>query len=155
MKIQKTTLLLVVVIMSLFLSCRIYKREPFNYLGSEKTKELDFFVKLFKDRVFFKCLNYGYGNDLYFNVTTLMASKDLFNSSDSENFLDKKLIDSLAKRLILNLPPPSVHVEDLKTISDKNFIVSTALSYYESKELDSIAKSEYKKKIKENKKLGF
>ena len=57
-----------------------------------------------------------------------MARKDLFNSSDSENFLDNKLIDSLAKRLILNMPPPSVHVEDLKTISNKNFIVSTALS---------------------------
>jgi hypothetical protein len=104
MKIKKTILLLTAVIMSLLLSCRTYKRVSFNYLGLAKTNEMDFFVKLFKDKVFFKCLNYGYGNDLYFEVTTLMAGKDLFSSSDNENFLDKKLIDSLAKRLILNIP---------------------------------------------------
>ncbi|MCU7614116.1 hypothetical protein N0B16_06670 [Chryseobacterium sp. GMJ5] len=41
----------------------------------------------------------------------------------------------------------------LLSIKGKNSIISTCLSYYESKELASIAQKLYKQKVKEDKKI--
>ena len=66
-------------------------------------------------------------------------------------------IDSLAIKIIQNIPKPIIphcddctdeeEIEELK----KNYICATCLNYYASNELDSIAKIEYKKYLKNDK----
>jgi hypothetical protein len=138
------------------LSCKTYKRNNFAYRSSEKfNKHADkqFFIKQFKDGIFYKCLQHGYGNDLNLQIGQLMAKKDLFSPSDDHDPKIENIQDSLAKNLINDLPPVYLHVEDENTIKGKNFIISTCLSYYESKELNSFAQKLYKEKAKQEKKL--
>ncbi len=45
--------------------------------------------------------------------------------------------------------------ENENEIKGKNFIISTCLSFYESKELNKIVQKYYKRKVKENKKLEY
>lgn len=82
-----------------------------------------------------------------------MAEKDLFSPYD-EPFMpqEESMQDSLAKRIISNMPTPYIHLEDEK-IEGKNFIISSCLNYYESNELNTIIKKLYKQKVKEDKKL--
>ncbi|MDR6922423.1 hypothetical protein [Chryseobacterium sp. 2987] len=82
-----------------------------------------------------------------------MAQKDLFSPSDDPDSKINNIQDSLAKKIINNLPPVYLHVEDESTIKGKNFIISTCLSYYESKELNSLAQKLYKEKVKHEKQI--
>jgi len=137
-------------------SCSVYKRNNFEYRSSEKVNKNSnkhFFTKQFKDGVFYKCLRYGYGENLNFQIGQLMAQKDLFSPSDDPDSTVNNIQDSLAKKIIDNLPPVYLHVEDKSTIKEKNFIISTCLSYYESKELNSFAQKLYKEKVKQEKQI--
>lgn len=82
-----------------------------------------------------------------------MAEKHLFSQSDEPNLKLDSIGEILAKKIINKLPPPYLHVEDEKELIGKSFIISTCLSYYESRDLDSIAQKLYKEKVKEDKKL--
>jgi hypothetical protein len=95
--------------------------------------------------VFYQCIKEGYGNDTIFK---LMEKKDLFNSS--ENYITLKeaeIARIIGKKIIQNLPPPFIKTDD-ENILGKNFISSSCLHSYASKELDSIAKEAYKKYLK-------
>ena len=139
-----------------FLSCSVNERPQFKYRSDKNTKgnEQSFYNKRFRDNVFYKCLQYGYGDSLNLKIGKLMAQKDLFSQSD-EPFTQKEesVQDSLAKKIIKNIPKPYILVEDENSIKDKNFIISTCLSYYESKELSIAIKKEYEEKVKTEKKL--
>ncbi|WP_066434314.1 hypothetical protein [Chryseobacterium sp. CCH4-E10] len=137
------------------LSCSANERPQFHY-RSDRTKKYNdqyFYSKRFRDNIFYKCLQYGYGDSLNFKIGKLMAEKDLFSPYD-EPFMarEESIQDSLAKRVISNMPIPYIHLED-ETIEGKNFIISSCLSYYESNELNIIVKKLYKQKVKEDKKL--
>lgn len=139
-----------------FLSCSVNERPHFEY-RSDKSKinnAESVYNKRYRDNVFYKCLRYGYGDSLNFKIGKLMTQKDLFSPSD-EPFTQKEesIQDSLAKRIMANIPAPYIHVEDESSLDGKNFIISSCLSYYESKELNAIVKKSYKEKIKENKKI--
>ena len=82
-----------------------------------------------------------------------MESKDLFSPSDDFDPRADSIRTLLSKKVITHLPKPYLHVDDEKELIGKNFIISTCLSYYESKELDSIAKKLYKEKVKEDRAL--
>jgi len=152
---KKIKILLLIFTFLLFLSCSVNKRPQFTYRSdkSKKDKEESIYNKRFRDNVFYKCLRHGYGDSLNFKIGKLMAQKDLFSPSD-EPFIQKEesIQDSLAKRVIANIPTPYIHLEDEK-IDGKNFIISSCLSYYESKELNNIAEKRYKEKLKEDQKL--
>ncbi|MDR3024308.1 hypothetical protein [Chryseobacterium sp.] len=138
------------------ISCNAYKRNNFEYRGYEKVnKDSDkrFFTKQFKDDIFYKCLKYGYGESLNFQIGQLMAQKDLFSPSDDHDSKLKKIQDSLAQNIINNLPPVYLHLENENEIKGKNFIISTCLTYYESKELNSFAQKLYREKTKNEKKI--
>ena len=139
-----------------FLSCSVSKRPKFTYRSDknrQKGNEQSFYVKRFKDNVFYKCLQYGYGDSLNLKIGKLMAQKDLFTLVDEPFIEENSIQDSLSKKIITNLPRPYIHVEDENSIKGKNFIISTCLTYYESKELQIIAQKFYRKKAKQDKKL--
>lgn len=139
-----------------FLSCSVSERPKFTYRSDKKQQkgnDESFYTKRFRDNVFYKCLQYGYGDSLNLKIGKLMAQKDLFTPFD-EPFIEEVAIqDSLAKKIMTNLPPPYIHIEDENSIKGKNFIVSTCLSYYESKELQIIAQKFYRKRVEQDKKI--
>jgi hypothetical protein len=63
--------------------------------------------------------------------------------------VSRKLIDSLAKAIPKNIPP-FWHTDEIEN-KDKNVYMCSCLHYYQSKELDKIAKREYKKYRRLNK----
>ncbi|PWN59908.1 hypothetical protein [Chryseobacterium viscerum] len=138
------------------LSCSSKKRPQFVYRNEIKTQgnpDQFFYTKRFRDNVFYKCLQFGYGNSLNIKIGKLMNQKDLFTQYDEPLIKEDSLQNILAKKIIENLPLPYIHVEDKNSIKGKNFIISTCLSYYESRDLNSIAEKMYKEKVKEEKKL--
>ncbi|MGC4129388.1 MAG: hypothetical protein QM564_07465 [Bergeyella sp.] len=138
-----------------FFSCSINEKQKFAYRGvNQKNNAQNFYTKRFRDVVFYKCLRYGYGDNLNMEIGKLMAQKDLFSPSDDDPDLKIDSIQNiLAKKIMSSIPPPYIHLEDEKMLESKNFIISTCLSYYESRDLDSIAKKMYKEKVKQDKKI--
>jgi hypothetical protein len=128
----------------LVLSCNTYKRDKFYYRGQIKSSSMSW-INNFKDEVFYECLKEGYKNDSIFK---LMSKKDLFNTSDGGMTLDDyNSIRILGRKIIKNMPPPYIHIDD-EDISGMNFISASCLHYYASRELDSIAKAAYKNHVK-------
>ncbi|MDR6371299.1 hypothetical protein J2795_002914 [Chryseobacterium bernardetii] len=150
-------LIIPIVSFLLICSCSINERPQFSYRSDRKHKgnEKDFYTKRFKDAVFYKCLQHGYGKDINFKIGKLMAEKDLFTPSDEPFITEDTIQNSLAKQIISNLPPVYMLHENENEIKGKNFIISTCLSFYESKELNKIVQKYYKRKVKENKKLEY
>lgn len=143
--------ILLIGVLYLFSFCSTTKKFKYRSDLSVKTSLKSGFIKQFKDDVFYKCLQEGYGEDLSSKIFNLMKEKDLFSPSDDPNIEIDSIQSKLAKKIILNLSPPYLHTDDEKEIVGKNFIISTCLSYYESKELDSLANIEYEKHLKEEK----
>lgn len=144
-KSMKIKVFLFFIIILNFSCTTTYKREKFYYRGEGKNH----WINTFKEEVFYACLREGYKNDSIFKM---MAKKDFFNFS-GDNF-DYEILDTaevIGKRIIKNMPPPYVKVEDEVDLSRKNFISANCLRYYASRELDSIARIEYKKHLKREK----
>ena len=153
----KIKIIIPIIFFLLVYSCSINERPQFRYRSDRKQKnnEKEFYTKRFRDAVFYKCLQHGYGKDTNFKIGTLMAEKDLFTPSDEPFIIEDKIQDSLAKQIISNLPPVYILNENENEIKGKNFIISTCLSFYESKELNKITQKYYKVKLKEDKKLEY
>lgn len=153
----KIKIIIPIISFLLVYSCSINERPQFRYRSDRKQKnnEKEFYTKRFRDAVFYKCLQHGYGKDTNFKIGTLMAEKDLFTPSDEPFIIEDKIQDSLAKQIISNLPPVYILNENENEIKGKNFIISTCLSFYESKELNKITQKYYKVKLKEDKKLEY
>lgn len=139
-------------------SCSPYKRDSFEYRGNannklnDQQKDKKFYIDNFKDKVFCNCLMEGFKeNKLGDSIFHLMAKKDLFTLSDDIDLKRDSLVKKLGIQVIKNMPPLSVYSEI--DISDKNFVLSSCLRYFESRELDSTAIDYYKKRQKEEKKL--
>lgn len=151
---MKNTIL--ALLLFLICSCSTNGKPRFIYrndIKSQKKAGQLFFSKNFRDEVFYRCLRHGYGDKLDVEIEKLMSEKDLFSINDEPSTKNDSIQDSLARKIIKDLPPPYVHIEDENDLKNKNFIISTCLSYYESRELDSISKRLYKEKVKEDKKL--
>ncbi len=149
--VTKMKVIISIVSFLLIYSCSINKRPQFSYRSDRKQKnnEKEFYIKRFRDAVFYKCLQHGYGDDTNFKIGKIMAEKDLFTPSDEPFIIEDRIQDSLAKRIISNLPPVYILNENENSIKGKNFIISTCLSFYESKELNKIAQKYYKIKLKD------
>lgn len=129
-----------------FSSCTVNKLPRFDYINGSNP-----WIDAFKDRVFVNCLKHSYNND---SVFIIINKKDVYiNPYDGfYDYLEAdkiKFLDSLGNSIPLHIPPPTGLVEG---VGARNFYMCNCLHYYASRELDSIAKKEYKKHIKAMKK---
>lgn len=104
-------------------------------------------ITAFKDQMFFACLKESHPNDTIFN---LISKRDAFNPYEGLGLTNSNKAKELGKKIIQNIPPPKM-CEGCK--DGKNYYMANCLHYYKSKDLDSIANSEYKKFITQQKEL--
>lgn len=139
-----------------FLSCcKIPNQEYFgddfsNREGSEYGKVSNSWITAYKDNVFYSCIREGYKND---TIWLLMDKEDWFNTYDAIDFADIDTAIVIGKKIIRDLPKEIYfNSEEFFNEHDeskhKNYISSTCLHYYISRELDSIAKEAFKKEVK-------
>ena len=117
----------------LFSACSIGRYNKFDYNHSNNP-----WIDDFKDQVFFACLRESYKSDSLFNM---IEKKDAFNPYDGLGPEDFKKIRELAKKFVANMPPPAM-CDGCK--ADVNYYMAHSLHYYASKELDAIARKQYK-----------
>lgn len=122
-------------------SCSKNSYQKFDYNKSDNP-----WIEAFKDNVFFACLKESYKNDTIFK---LIDNRDAFNPYDGLSLDDLNKTKELAKKLVNNMPKAAM-CENCK--EGENYYMSNSLHYYASKELDSIAKEEYKNHLKMQKK---
>jgi hypothetical protein len=142
----------------LITACSTSKRDHFRYRSARDSKlnqeqnYKKFIVDDFKDKVFCACLLEGYkDNKLGDSIFRLMAKKDLFMLSDDMDFKRDSVTKELGRMVIKNMPPPRVHTES--DITGKNFIITSCLRYFDSRELDSIANDYFNKRRREEGRL--
>lgn len=134
---MKKLTLIISILLLIFSSCESYKRTKFDYNKSNNP-----WVEAFKDNVFFACLKESYKNDTIFK---LIDNRDAFNPYDGLSLDDLNKTKELAKKLVNNMPKAAM-CENCK--EGENYYMSNSLHYYASRELDSIAKEEYKNHLK-------
>jgi hypothetical protein len=123
-------------------SCTINSYPKFDYNKSHNP-----WIDAFKDQVFFTSLEESYKSD---TIMKLIQRKDAFNPYDALSLDAINKAKQLGIQLIKNMPPP-VMCESCG--NEKNYFMATALHYYNSRELDSIAKAEFKKYKAHDKKI--
>ncbi len=124
-------------------SCTPSLNPKFDYNQSEKP-----WIDAFKDRVFFAALKDAYKTDTL--IFHLIEQKDALNPYDGLSLDEMKRAEELGKSLIQKMPPPAM-CENCPP--DMNYYMATSLHYYNSWELDSIARKLYKKRVRYDKKV--
>lgn len=79
-----------------------------------------------------------------------MAEKDLFNTNENYDFEMFYKAITVGKAVGAHIPPAKIIIYD-ESMRGKKFISQTCLHYYASRELDSIAKEQYKVYLKNRK----
>lgn len=128
---MKYTLLLLVI--TILVSCGKAPSEKFNYNLSDNP-----WIDAYKDHAFFACIHESYGDSIY----KIIENKDAFNPFDGLTLDALQSAKYNGSKISKNMPRPAM-CEDCK--EGENYYMATCLHYYNSKELDSIAKAEYKK----------
>lgn len=109
--------------------------------------ENDVWIQSFKKEVFFECLKKGYKNDSIFK---LIQKEDLFCTYENMLFNDIKRAryfgDSISKKI-----KSSIYQYDDVIMNNKRYVICTCLDFYTSRDLDSIAKEEYERYLKNTK----
>lgn len=114
----------------------------FNCSSVKQNKSNDW-IEGYKMQAFYMCLKESYQNDSIFK---LLEEKDvLFQYFDSYNLAVLKSINDNSKKTAQKAKDPEYKVDDYK-IGQKEFL-KNCLEYYNSKELDIIARKEYKKTL--------
>jgi hypothetical protein len=143
----------VIIIAIIFFSCKsTYNYADLdNYYGldfpekksirkSKDDEDITFWINTYKQQVFYDCLFENYKND---SISNIMEKEDLFNPSDHIPFTFWPKMREIGKNAIRYMPENDYFVET-EFNRRRKFISKTCLDYFASKELDSIAKSEYK-----------
>jgi len=150
------TFLLTGIVCALTISCKSIKKETnlnkyhgLDIVAAERMRgetEADYWIRTYKQQVFYSCLTQNFKND---SVFVLMGKEDFVsNPSDIIPFSFWKKIDSVGKNAIRYMKK-NEFISDNPEDRKLNFISGTCLNYYTSKELDSIAKCEFKKYLKD------
>lgn len=135
--------------MLLITSCTTYKREKFEYRNEDR----NVWINTFKSEVFYSCMKEGMKNDSLYKI---LKNKDLLNMYEGFEVKSMDYARNIGEKVIKNMPKPYIKIDnDEKDLKSKNFISYSCLNYYASKELDSIAKIEYKKHLKLEKENNF
>ena len=127
----------------LSISCSKYNHQKFSYNYSANP-----WIKCFKDQAFFAALRESYKSDT--SIFKLIEKKDAFNPYDGLPPDAYQKAKSMGIEIIKNIPPPAM-CEGCK--GDMNYYMAICLKFYESKELDSVARVLYKEQKKSDKKL--
>lgn len=116
-------------------SCSIsYKK--FDYNKTDNT-----WVTAFKDNVFFASLKDSYQKDTF----QLIEKNDAFNPYNGLSPDDLNETKRVANKFVQNIPEPAM-CENCK--ERESYYLANCLHYYESCELDWIAKEAYRKHLK-------
>ncbi|MFA6087022.1 hypothetical protein [Mucilaginibacter sp.] len=126
--------ILMLIALTVILGCSPTAYPKFDYNNGPNP-----WVNAFKDQVFFASLRESYKNDTIFS---LIERKDALNPYDGLSLEALQKAKQLGKDLVKKMPPPAMC--DGCT-AGMNYYMANALHYYNSRDLDSIAKSEYKK----------
>ncbi len=114
--------------------CVVTNKKPrFDYVSSGSENPC---ISAFKDRVFFAILMESYKNTAAFDE---IKKVDVFNPFDGLPFSIQLKIDSIGKNFVKNMPRPPF-CDECKP--EQNYYMAQALHFYESRQLDSIAKAE-------------
>jgi hypothetical protein len=132
------TKIVYILLMGVITSCSSISYPKFDYNYSSNP-----WIGNFKDQVFFSALRAAYKNDT--TLFNLIEKRDAFNPYDGLSLDALNMARSLGTSLIKNMPPPAMCEE---CEDGMNYYMATALHYYNSKELDLIARAEYKKYVK-------
>lgn len=132
-----------IVLLSLF-SCSKYIYSNFNYNKSKNP-----WTDAFKDRVFISSLKESYKNNKL--IFELIEKKDALNPYDGLSYEALEKATLIGIKLITEMPPPTMCDDCNK---DQNYYIATALHYYKSKQLDSIAIVEFKKFLSQQNSIG-
>ena len=119
-------------------SCNSIIYQNFNYSQSKKP-----WINAFKDRVFISSLTEAYKSDT--TIFQQIIKKDALNPFDGLTLYEIQKADELGRRLIENIPPPAMCEG---CTAGMNYYMAVSLHYYNSKELDVIAKNLYKQHSK-------
>lgn len=134
---MKTTYSLL--LLFLLISCSTYKKDRFSYNYDSE----NLWINSYKYEAFYGCMKEGLKND---SLRIILQNTDLFNPSGE---IDFNTIDGARKNgelIILNAPKPFVKLDlGEENLLNKNFNSFNCLNYFASRELDSIARKEYKK----------
>ncbi|WP_396176901.1 hypothetical protein [Flavobacterium sp.] len=147
-----------IIILTLFFSCKSGSKytDLDHYHGidfpkkpskkKDKEGELKFWINNYKQEVFYYCLFENYQND---SIMKMMGKEDLFNPNDYIPMPFWEKMKTLGKNAIQHMPENKYFIETEED-KKKKYISKTCLDYFASRELDSIAKNEYKifKKMK-------
>lgn len=96
-------------------------------------------MNCFKDRVFFSALREAYKSDSL--IFKLIEKKDAFNPYDGLTLKETIIAEDIGVNLIKNMPA-AIFCENCA--EGVNYYLATALHYYSSKQLNSIALKYYK-----------
>lgn len=127
--------LLILSVFTFLVSCSSSKRDRFVY--NEFT-----WIDQFKESVFLVCIKESYKSD---SIYEQMSQRDIFFANDAL-YEDLELINRLGEDFVKRIPLPTRPCPECK--KEDKFFLANCLKYYRSKELDSIAKSEYRKFLK-------
>jgi hypothetical protein len=119
----------------IFSSCSVNKLEKFSYTNSKNA-----WIDSYKDQVFFSCFMQGHQNDTV--LRKLLGKRDLQNSYEAIYIEDIIKASELGKKIADGIPIATIGCEDCK--NGEKFIIPNCLHYYKSKDLDSIARREFK-----------
>lgn len=115
--------------------------------------EKDSWIKSYKTYAFYGCFRESYRND---TIIEMIGEKDFINQSEIiANWDIIERANNLGANIAKNIPKPiypKFEEGNKEKFYKKNYYLVSCLNYYASKELDSIAKVEYKKFLKSQKK---
>lgn len=116
----------------LFISCKSIKIN---------NKEKEDWIYAYKSTVFISCLNQSFGKEF---ELILKKEQSIMSNFEILESLNTKTADSLG----INFASKILISPKNSDFYEKKVIINNCLYYYNSKELDSIATSEYKKMLK-------
>lgn len=132
-----------IILLFIVSSCTPKLYPKFDYNKSENP-----WIDAFKDRVFFSALEEAYKSDT--SIFLLIRKKDAFNPYDDLYGEAREIAIKIGVDLIKKIPPPAM-CEGCK--GDMNYYMAASLHYYNSRELDSIARKLYKEHVRNDKKI--
>lgn len=128
--------LLTLLIFAFLVSCSSYRKNKFVY--NEFT-----WIDQFKESVFLACIRESYKSD---SIYEQMSQRDIFFANDAL-YDQLELINRLGEDFVKKIPLPKRPCPECK--KEDKYFMANCLKYYKSKELDSIAKLEYGKFLKQ------
>lgn len=118
-------------------SCNTFKRERFKYIQDEKQS----WINSYKYEAFYECINEGLEND---SLKIILSNKDLFAPNLNIDFSTTEEARQCGRNIAKKIPKPFIKIDKgEEKLINKKFISFSCLNYFASRELDSIAKSQY------------